>query len=135
MGGVQCYVRSLINVPCVAEERHILFSHVVLRGACAWQELWVEPKHHMGEETAAIDVKDLLLAAPVKAPTLEQLTSEASGHVSQAPVLPSLLLCVYAKVPWLLQWVCLSFCVCSCGRAVSCLGTAVASGPRGRPHQ
>ncbi|CAN0556848.1 unnamed protein product [Ectocarpus sp. 12 AP-2014] len=51
------------------------------------QELWVEPKHHMGEETAAIDVKDLLLAAPVKAPTLEQLTSEASGHgASQAQV-------------------------------------------------
>ncbi|CAN0045563.1 unnamed protein product, partial [Hapterophycus canaliculatus] len=53
------------------------------------QELWVEPKHHMGQETSAIDVKDLLLAAPVKAPTLEQLTSEVSASglgASQAQV-------------------------------------------------
>ena len=42
------------------------------------QELWVEPQHHMGQETTAIDVKDLLAAAPVRAPTLEQLTSEIS---------------------------------------------------------
>lgn len=43
------------------------------------QELWVEPKHYLGEETAAIDVKDLLRAAPVKAPTREELTSEVSA--------------------------------------------------------
>lgn len=36
----------------------------------------MEPQHHLGQETTAIDVKDLLAAAPVNAPTLEQLTSE-----------------------------------------------------------
>lgn len=38
----------------------------------------------MDEATSAIDVKDLLAAAPVQAPTLEQLTTEldAEGAVS-----------------------------------------------------
>ncbi|CAM9222132.1 unnamed protein product [Pylaiella littoralis] len=53
------------------------------------EELWVEPKHHMDQETAAIDVKELLLAAPVNAPTLHQLTSGVSDSglgASQAQV-------------------------------------------------
>ena len=41
------------------------------------QELWVEPVHYMGMDMAAIDVKDLLKAAPIDAPTRQELTASA----------------------------------------------------------
>lgn len=39
----------------------------------------MEPQHHMGQETSAIDVKDLLAAMPVKTPTLDERTRDLSS--------------------------------------------------------
>ena len=43
----------------------------------------MEPVHYMGMDMAAIDVKDLLKSAPIRAPTRQELTSSviASSQV------------------------------------------------------
>ncbi|CAN0214597.1 unnamed protein product [Ectocarpus sp. 6 AP-2014] len=90
-GAALVVLELLVLAYCNHAHRKVIARMGVVGGfkgiGAVLQELWVEPKHHMGEETSAIDVRDLLLAAPVKAPTLEQLTSEASGQgASQAQV-------------------------------------------------
>eukprot|EP00752_Nemacystus_decipiens_P003659 g3373.t1 len=47
------------------------------------EELWVEPQHHFGQETSAIDVKDLLKSAPVNAAGVGASAAEVNFKVGR----------------------------------------------------